>query len=131
VSVARTPWSALALMGLCSKQFQKILAKQGIKFKLGTKVLSADKVDGKVLVKTRSAKGDKEETVSRGPISWVESNLVYRSSKPTSFWFRSVVVHIRRALTLRLLVSRKTTRVALSSMTSSVPRSRTSSVSVT
>lgn len=46
------------------KQFQKILAKQGLKFKLNTKVLSADKVDGKVLVKTQSAKGDKEETVS-------------------------------------------------------------------
>ncbi|KAF8132575.1 hypothetical protein EV363DRAFT_1328882 [Boletus edulis] len=46
-----------------AKQFQKILAKQGIKFKLNTKVLSADKVDGKVSVKTQSAKGDKEETI--------------------------------------------------------------------
>lgn len=51
-------------MGLDRKQFQKTLAKQGLKFKLNTKVLSADKVDGKVLVKTQSAKGDKEETVS-------------------------------------------------------------------
>ena len=71
MSVARTLRSALALMGLYSKQFQKILVKQGIKFKLGTKVLSADKVDRKVIVKTQSAKGDREETVSRGPISWV------------------------------------------------------------
>ncbi|KAF8559474.1 dihydrolipoyl dehydrogenase [Imleria badia] len=46
-----------------AKQFQKILAKQGLKFKLNTKVMSADNVDGKVLVKTQSAKGDKEETI--------------------------------------------------------------------
>ena len=58
-------------MVFCSKQFQKILSKQGVKFKLNTKVLSADKVDGKVVVKTQSAKGDKEETVSRGPICCV------------------------------------------------------------
>jgi len=44
-----------------SKQFQKILAKQGIKFKLNTKVISADKQDGKVMVKTEAAKGGKEE----------------------------------------------------------------------
>ena len=56
----------VAQTSLCSKQFQKILTKQGIKFKLNTKVLSADKVDGKVVVNTQSAKGDKEETVSRG-----------------------------------------------------------------
>ena len=56
-------------MDFYSKQFQKILAKQGIKFKLNTKVLSADKVDGKVLVKTQSAKGDKEESVSCADIS--------------------------------------------------------------
>lgn len=46
-----------------SKTFQKSLAKQGIKFKLNTKVLSADKQDGKVIVKTEAAKGGKEETV--------------------------------------------------------------------
>ncbi|KAF9233074.1 hypothetical protein BU15DRAFT_66909 [Melanogaster broomeanus] len=44
-----------------AKQFQRILTKQVIKFKLNTKVLSADKVDGSVLVKTQSTKGDKEE----------------------------------------------------------------------
>ncbi|KAI6157081.1 hypothetical protein BKA82DRAFT_13304 [Pisolithus tinctorius] len=46
-----------------AKQFQKLLAKQGLKFKLNTKVLSAEKRDGKVFVKTQSAKGDKEETL--------------------------------------------------------------------
>ncbi|KAA1467079.1 dihydrolipoyl dehydrogenase [Dentipellis sp. KUC8613] len=46
-----------------AKQFQKILTKQGLKFKLNTKVLAADKQDGKVFVKTESAKGGKEETL--------------------------------------------------------------------
>ena len=50
---------------LYRKQFQKILAKQGLKFKLNTKVLSADKQNGKVVVKTESAKGGNEESVSR------------------------------------------------------------------
>jgi len=44
-----------------AKAFQKTLSKQGIKFKLHTKVISADKVDGKVLVKTEAAKDGKEE----------------------------------------------------------------------
>lgn len=44
-----------------AKQFQKILAKQGIKFKLNTKVLSADKSEGGVKVKVEAAKGGKEE----------------------------------------------------------------------
>ncbi|KAG1766063.1 hypothetical protein EDD22DRAFT_879051 [Suillus occidentalis] len=46
-----------------AKQFQKILAKQGIKFKLNTKVLSADKQGGNVVIQTESAKGDKQETL--------------------------------------------------------------------
>ncbi|KAF9045760.1 dihydrolipoyl dehydrogenase [Hymenopellis radicata] len=46
-----------------AKQFQRILAKQGIKFKLNTKVLSADKENGKVVIKTEAAKGGKEETL--------------------------------------------------------------------
>ncbi|KAG1883179.1 hypothetical protein F4604DRAFT_1741205 [Suillus subluteus] len=46
-----------------AKQFQKILTKQGIKFKLNTKVLSADKQGGNVVIQTESAKGDKQETL--------------------------------------------------------------------
>jgi hypothetical protein len=46
-----------------SKQFQKILAKQGIKFKLNTKVTAAEKRDGKVFIKTEAAKDGKEELV--------------------------------------------------------------------
>ena len=46
-----------------SKTFQKTLSKQGIKFKLNTKVTGADKTDGKVFVKTEAAKDGKEETL--------------------------------------------------------------------
>jgi pyruvate/2-oxoglutarate dehydrogenase complex dihydrolipoamide dehydrogenase (E3) component len=46
------------------KQFQKILKKQGINFKVNTKVLSAEKKDGKVQIKLEAAKGGSEETAS-------------------------------------------------------------------
>ena len=46
-----------------SKQFQRLLTKQGLKFKLNTKVLSADKKDGKVYLQAEPAKGGKAETV--------------------------------------------------------------------
>ncbi|KAJ3759027.1 hypothetical protein EV360DRAFT_82502 [Lentinula raphanica] len=46
-----------------AKQFQRLLSKQGLKFKLNTKVLSAEKRDGKVILKTEAAKGGKEETL--------------------------------------------------------------------
>lgn len=48
-----------------AKSFQKILTKQGFKFKLNTKVVSAEPQgeDGPVLVKTEAAKGGKEETI--------------------------------------------------------------------
>ncbi|KAH9893935.1 dihydrolipoyl dehydrogenase [Cubamyces lactineus] len=46
-----------------AKQFQRSLQKQGLKFMLNTKVLSAEKKDGKVYIKTEAAKGGKEETL--------------------------------------------------------------------
>ncbi|KIK63298.1 hypothetical protein GYMLUDRAFT_196937 [Collybiopsis luxurians FD-317 M1] len=46
-----------------AKQFQRTLSKQGLKFKLNTKVVSAEKQDGKVVLKTEAAKGGKEETL--------------------------------------------------------------------
>lgn len=60
----RLSYSYARLTFACRKQFQKILQKQGIKFKLGTKVVGAEKRDGKVFIKTESAKGGKEEEVS-------------------------------------------------------------------
>ena len=48
--------------GEIAKSFQKILAKQGLKFKLNTKVLNAEtQADGTVRVKTEAAKGGNEE----------------------------------------------------------------------
>lgn len=46
-----------------SKTFQRILTKQGLKFKLSTKVTGASKSGGKIDVNIESAKGDKQETV--------------------------------------------------------------------
>jgi dihydrolipoamide dehydrogenase len=49
--------------GEVSKAFQKILAKQGIKFKLGTKVTGAQKSGGGVTVSVESVKDGKTEQV--------------------------------------------------------------------
>jgi dihydrolipoamide dehydrogenase len=57
-----------------AKQTQKILKKQGINFKLGTKVVSGDVSGDKVKLKVDSAKGGKEETVRQTPRSPCEIN---------------------------------------------------------
>ena len=46
-----------------AENIQKSLTKQGLKFKLSTKVLSAEKKDGRVIVTTEAAKDGKQETV--------------------------------------------------------------------
>lgn len=46
-----------------AKQSQKILAKQGIKFKVGTKVMNGEKSDAGVKLNVEAAKGGKEETL--------------------------------------------------------------------
>jgi len=50
-----------------AKSIQKILKKQGIIFKTGTKVVSGDKADGTVKINVDSAKGGKAETVRPSP----------------------------------------------------------------
>ena len=47
-----------------SKQTQKILQRQGLKFKLNTKVLSGDDGGEGVKVEVEASKGGKKETVS-------------------------------------------------------------------
>ena len=47
-----------------AKQTQKILQKQGLKFKLNTKVTSGDASGEGVKVELESAKGGKQESVS-------------------------------------------------------------------
>jgi dihydrolipoamide dehydrogenase len=49
--------------GEVGKTFQKILAKQGFKFKLNTKVMSAKKEEGKVVLEVEGAKDGKAESV--------------------------------------------------------------------
>lgn len=46
-----------------SKNFQKILTKQGLKFKLDTKVTGAEKSDGNIRVNVEGAKGGNNEAV--------------------------------------------------------------------
>ena len=48
-----------------SKAFQKILTKQGLKFKLDTKVTGAERSDGTIRVNVEGAKGGKNETVCK------------------------------------------------------------------
>ena len=48
-----------------SKQTQKILTKQGMKFKLNTKVIKGDDSGESVKLHVEAAKGGKEEQVSR------------------------------------------------------------------
>lgn len=49
-----------------AKQFQRILTKQGLQFKLGTKVMGAQKSGGKIIVNVENAKdSSKKEEVFR------------------------------------------------------------------
>ena len=50
--------------GGIAKNFQKILAKQGMKFSLNTKVMGAEKKDGKVVLALEGAKDGKKSEVS-------------------------------------------------------------------
>ena len=54
----------LGIDGEISKNFQRILTKQGIKFKLSTKVLSAAKQGDKVVVTVEGVKNAKVGIVS-------------------------------------------------------------------
>ena len=97
---------ALTLNVLLRKQFQKSLTKQGLKFKLSTKVLSAEKKDGKVIVTTEAAKDGKQETVCT---SWFHAvggvNRVHRS-RPMLSLSPSVADHTSMASAWKKLVSK-------------------------
>ncbi|PWN26299.1 dihydrolipoyl dehydrogenase [Jaminaea rosea] len=49
--------------GEVATSFKKILEKQGMKFKLGTKVIDAEKKDGKVFLNVEDAKSGKKEQI--------------------------------------------------------------------
>ena len=59
-----------------AKQAQKLLKKQGVEFKLGTKVVSGDKSGETVKLEVDSAKGGKPETVGY-PISPISYSCLY------------------------------------------------------
>ena len=60
-----------------SKNFQKILTKQGLKFKLDTKVTGAEKTNGGVKVHVEGAKGGNQETVAIFHRAWIiEASIV-------------------------------------------------------
>ena len=67
-----------------SKQFQRLLTKQGLKFKLNTKVLSADKKDGKVYLQAEPAKGGNAETVRLSSFPRSNCVLKFLTSLPSS-----------------------------------------------
>lgn len=56
--------TGIGIDGEVSKTLQKILTKQGMKFKLGTKVTGVKKEGGIVKVDVEAAKGGSKETVS-------------------------------------------------------------------
>lgn len=62
-----------------SKQVQRTLGKQGLKFKLNTKVTAATKSGGKVSVSIESAKGDKQETVRPNLFPMLTYSFMYFS----------------------------------------------------
>ena len=49
--------------GEVAKQFQRLLTKQGIKFMLNTKVISANKASSKIQVQVESVKDGKKQQV--------------------------------------------------------------------
>lgn len=56
-----------------AKQTQKILQKQGLKFKLNTKVTAGEVQEASVKINVEAAKGGKEESVSCHVFSYVFS----------------------------------------------------------
>ena len=65
-----------------SKTTKKILEKQGMKFKLGTKVLEGDDSGETVKLKVEAAKGGKEETV--WPLMYTSSKVRLANLLPSS-----------------------------------------------
>lgn len=80
-----------------AKQFEKSLKKQGLKFSLNTKVLSAEKKDGKIILKTEAAKGGKEAEVRFALYVSLDLSKPPHSTRPTSFLSPSAAGHTRRA----------------------------------
>lgn len=96
-----------------AKQTQKILAKQGMKFKLNTKVMGGDASGSGVSLKVEAAKGGKEETVScyLTDLNPTCTNST-TSSTPTLSSSQSVADLTQRVSDSRTSASKPTTRAA-------------------
>jgi len=108
-----------------AKQFQKMLGKQGIKFKLSTKVVSGKVENDKVVLEVDAAKGGKPETVSP------KESCLTNSWKQISVLCPSADVPTPRISTSKPSVSRKIRKVVSSSTLNTVPHILTSVVSAT
>jgi dihydrolipoamide dehydrogenase len=98
-----------------AKSSQKILKKQGIDFKLNTKVLSGDSSGEKIKLEVEASKGGKPETVSKNTLHH-ENHLCLqkRSSKRMLCLWLLAVGHTLLALGWRISVLRLMRRAELS-----------------
>ena len=69
-----------------SKTTKKILEKQGMKFKLGTKVVEGDDSGETVKVKVEAAKGGKQETVLLPSLHMIKEPSAYLFHSSTQTW---------------------------------------------
>lgn len=95
-----------------SKSTQKILGKQGMKFKLNTKVTAGDDSGEGVKISVEAAKGGKEETVSIGQVVARAGSTDNTSSIAMSALLPSDADHILLDLVSRTLAWRQTTEAA-------------------
>jgi len=95
-----------------AKQTQKILTKQGLKFKLNTKVTAGEVHDAGVNVSVEAAKGGKEETVCPAHAFVFRENANRYRSTATSSSLPSVAAHTPPVLVWTTSTSRPTTGAA-------------------
>jgi hypothetical protein len=96
------------------KSFQKILQKQGFKFKLNTKVTSIERKGDTVFTQVEAAKGGSETTVSAFSVEYFCSFLNHTPSRsnPTLFLLPSVDGHTPTASTWKPSAPKWTKRAA-------------------
>jgi len=84
-----------------SNEFQKILTKQGIKFKMGSKVESVENKGKQVLIKYKNVKSSKEETIE------VDKVLVSVGRKPYTEGLNLTKVGVKKDSKGRIEVNNK------------------------
>lgn len=116
-----------------SKASLKILKKQGLNFKLSTKVISGDTTGDKVKLELDSAKGGKPESVSlKNDLLTAEAHsltLVTGRLRPMSSLWPLAVGRTHRGWASKTSAWNWTSAAVLSSTQSIAPRSRTSAAS--